>query len=105
MRTLIISTSELDTLTDILNIDGNDIRTDYSGRGMYGNTCLGIVLGDGVTPIQVGVALVEALTADSDDQDSVESAWQTANTIAGRARMDSMGLGSIVYFPGVTVES
>lgn len=104
MRTLTISTSELDTLTDILNINSDDIRTDYSGRGMYGTTCLGIVLSD-VTPIQLGVALVEALTADPDDMGQVESAWEAAADIARRARTDSMGLGSIVYFPGVTVEA
>lgn len=68
----------------------SDVRTDYSGRGMYGDRCLGFVID--VPDVLVGVALATVL----DEND----AWE----IARDARIDSMGRSTIIYFPGWTVE-
>lgn len=60
----------------------------YSGRGMYGRSCVGVTLGRNseVTEFGLGVKLALALGEDAEDLDP---------------RTDSMGLGSIIYFPNV----
>lgn len=63
------------------------IRCDYSGRGMYGDTCLGIV-GDTSDILKFAVALAEA------DEDT---SW------LGRCSTDNMGMSTIFYWSGVIV--
>jgi hypothetical protein len=78
------------------------LRRDYSGRGMYGDTCLGYV---GSEPHlfmhDLAVLLVER------DSDGVVTAdeirYEMENTI-GSPSTDSMGLDGIYYFPSVAVE-
>lgn len=65
------------------------IRTGYSGRAMYGKTCLGIVHDS------VGELLRFILAL---DHAGLELDW------IGDARQDSMGRAIITYFPGVTVD-
>jgi hypothetical protein len=65
------------------------IRDDYSGRGMYHATCLGIVydrLGD-------LLGFVAGLIAN--DEDHLE--W------ISRVRQDNMGMSMIAYWPGVSI--
>jgi len=61
----------------------------YSGRGMYGRTCVGFTA-DG-SPFQAAVALSLALQDDGliPELESLHSAT------------DAMGFGIIIYFPGV----
>lgn len=63
----------------------------YSGRGMYGDTCVGFS-GD-VNEMLLGLAASQVLGVDD------------ARTLATKARSDSMGMGVIIYFPGVSLES
>jgi hypothetical protein len=82
--------------------DADDIRTDYSGRGMYGRTCLGYT-GSDVVLFAFRLA-VEAAKADMEDGDepdlfTVEDYLMTL----GEPTSDSMGRGAIFYWPGVTV--
>jgi len=65
-------------LKQIAEENGWDFRDDYSGRGMFGASCVGID-GDYATPI------IEAAAAAG---------------ITG-ARQDSMGKGVIVYWPSI----
>jgi hypothetical protein len=65
------------------------IRVDYSGRAMYGATCLGIVHRD------VGELLAFAVAL---DHGGMELDWLTG------ARQDSMGLSIITYWPGVSLD-
>jgi hypothetical protein len=77
------------------------IRDDYSGRGMYGDRCVGLVVDDpaGIMfdlGVQVGIKMAE----DSDR-------WCYWNEIAAAlkdSRQDSMGRSSIVYFPYLAIE-
>jgi hypothetical protein len=58
--------------------DGRRLHTDYSGRGMYGNTCWGITCGDPEDVIaEVGVK---------------------------GARRDCMGRRTIIYWPAISGE-
>lgn len=67
-------------------------RTDYSGRGMYGRTCVGIVVD------QVGdfgrfvLALARAFNN-----------FEDTHRMLDAARQDDMGLSTIYYFLGWTV--
>jgi hypothetical protein len=72
------------------NWDYEDIRS-YSGRGMYGEECLGIVFNDSRDAYGFFVELA------AEDYD-------TAELLARKAREDSMGTSVIVYFPGVQVD-
>jgi hypothetical protein len=68
------------------------IRADYSGRGMFGEECFGVVL-------------------ESDSQFSRfllalgETEPDLARDLADRVRTDSMGMSGIWYFPGFTLEN
>jgi hypothetical protein len=65
---------------------------DYSGRGMYGSQCFGIETS--LNRFEVGVELALALAAaDGGDMSDL------ARELATDARTDSMGLGTIIYFP------
>lgn len=63
-----------------------DFRKDYSGRGMYGKTCVGITGG-----LPGLVKFVQLIT---------EQGENLAEDIQGIAS-DSMGLNTIYYFPGM----
>lgn len=79
---MIDNTETLDTLQDICEENDWDLRTDYSGRGMYGTRCVGIV---GPNPLEI----VEAVASQTD--------------LRG-AQQDSMGRDAIVYWPGLSAE-
>lgn len=67
---------------------GYAYRDDYSGRGMYGNTCVGITCDN---PVQAAMELMAYLA------DSIEPA--DALDILGTPQVDSMGCSQILYFP------
>src|SRR5262245_63927219 len=79
--------SILDAL-DAANLYEDALREDYSGR--HGATCFGIVyenIGDLLT-----------FAGYLGEQGEVDTCF------LGQARSDSMGMSSIVYFPGWTLE-
>lgn len=78
----------LEDALQVAELDPDEaLREDYSGRFMYGDTCLGIVC-----DVPQFALFCAALGATADDWDFV-----------GRVRSDSMGLSSIFYFPGVGI--
>jgi hypothetical protein len=72
------------------NWDYEDIRS-YSGRGMYGDECLGIVFRD----LSDAFGFFVELAAED---------YDTAELLARKARQDSMGLDTIMYFLGIQVD-
>lgn len=70
------------------------VRTDYSGRGMYGENCFGLVLGTGAFADIYSIvrALTEKGVFDADLGEDVE--------FVRSMRTDSMGYSTIYYFPG-----
>lgn len=74
----------------------------YSGRAMYGKTCLAVDL-DGGTLGPFVADVIEALQTQvggeimSTNGDDISEAFRSMKT-------DSMGRGSVVYFPGVPFE-
>lgn len=79
-----------DIVVDALDASGQDesvIYSNYSGRGMFGSTCFGMVFDGSRDLTRFFICL-----ADLDQElalDLVDS-WQS----------DSMGLSKIYYFPG-----
>lgn len=73
---------------EALGEEGYGVRGDYSGRAMYGETCAGFTTG---CEFALGIDLGRLMGED-------------AEKLANKARTDSMGRDTIVYFPGVKLE-
>ena len=65
------------------------IREAYSGRAMYGDTCLGLVTDGAGVVTEIVLALARA----GEDE--------AADALARAPRTDSMGFSMITYWPGV----
>jgi len=72
---------KLDKINEIAAEVGGTVRTSYSGRGMYGKTCVGIVCDNASECLEVA----------------------GAHGIRGGV-VDSMGLSVIVYWPKISAE-
>lgn len=87
-----VDQEELETLQLAADDEDVSLRTDYSGRGMYGRECIGIVCG-GSTEVTRFLFAVK----DRDDD--------LARMLLDQGMSeDSMGLDGIYYWPGVSVE-
>lgn len=112
-----ITSEQLDNIAMNAGVDEEEnIRRDYSGRGMFGRTCLGLTPGsysDGPTEalfqLELANSIVEADAAqqgiDLDDFDRDDYLDALRNVMSElEPSCDSMGLGSIVYWTNVSVE-
>jgi|SRR6478752_2189543 len=68
--------------------------TDYSGRGMYGKRCLGVVCDN---PMATLLSILDSFASGANELSEVQELIQEL----GRPQTDSMGLSSILYFPDV----
>ena len=68
----------------------------YSGRGMYGRECLAFTIGSGADQPANPLGVVAEIVAACPEQweDELIELFQDAKT-------DQMGLGTVIYFPGV----
>lgn len=69
------------------------MRTDYSGRGMYGDNCFGIVTSEGFGAIYKFLRQLER------DENLTEMDEYAVERLADNMRTDSMGYSTIYYFP------
>lgn len=76
-------------LIDLLESAGREVRS-YSGRGMYGRECVGVEVDNVGELFQLGLEL-----ADGTDEDE---RFELQNL---KVSWDSMGMGTILYFPDV----
>lgn len=91
---------QLNSVCDLLNLDGDQVRTDYNGRGMNGAGCVGFVVDRGEI-VALGAAIAYVLALDAGDED-YEDALDSALDLTKGAVIDGMGRQTIVYFPGLT---
>ena len=77
-------------VADVYNEDGETIRESYSGRGMYGAECFGLVVASEREAFKAILAMVAEDLIDIFD----------ASRLVDDLRVDSMGMSSIVYFEG-----
>ena len=84
----------LSAMTEMEWNDELSIRWEYSGRAMYGDTCIGIVADD-----------VDFVIEDLKQRAIDEGAdgYDVADMLSG-ARFDQMGLSEIAYWPSLTAE-
>lgn len=88
MYTTTLTVEESALFIDACKDLGAQPYLDYSGRGMYGAQCIGVVLPDELCSAQ-GYLLLGAKLAEHD-------LWQ----LIDGARADDFGRQRIVYFPG-----
>ena len=91
---------------DVQSDTGADIRSDYSGRFMYGDKCLGIVSNRLDTVLAVLQYLIDANLQKSGESlasISGEDAFFELQPFLEEMRSDSMGQSTIWYFPFVQV--
>lgn len=92
-----------DILTDA-DIDDDAVRYDYSGRGMYGITCLGL-MGDHSTLLAF-VAELARRQAEFDatgDDDVAPDLFDALNIVVSNVAVDQMGHDLIFYWPRLVV--
>jgi hypothetical protein len=93
---------DCNTLINIIEEAGYTAYS-YSGRNMYGDSCVGFTV-DGDTGIFRAIAdLIDAVDF-SGTADPVFSDLYTLTGILRTAATDSMGLSTVVYFPHVKWE-
>jgi hypothetical protein len=83
----VIDHDEMDGLEQAAADHGCDLRTDYSGRFMYGAKCVALT-GDSAKDV------TKALMQFSQDEPDL------ATELADAWTQDQMGRGVVVYFPG-----
>ena len=77
------------------------IRSDYSGRGMYDDTCLGYT---GEFPTRFALLRANAIGTDGSSVVALNvDELLDQLTDLGEPRTDSLGLGTITYWPSVRI--
>ncbi|CPT67019.1 hypothetical protein D2E51_17815 [Mycobacteroides abscessus] len=96
-----LTAQQLASFEDSLNNYAGDgelptIRTDYSGRAMYGRECLAVVLDDSSFTPAVTAELAYVL-ADTDDDvaELVDRIWSLPTYT------DNMGHRTVIYWPNI----
>jgi hypothetical protein len=88
----LISRADIEEALYEANLDTEALYEGYSGRGMYGKECFGIV----GTPGDAMAFLVALAKVDALDVDVIYMAKYTS--------MDNLGLKTISYWPGYTID-
>jgi hypothetical protein len=88
---------------DARGINGYSISNDYSGRGMYGDSCFGITFEDGLRAAFVFFAELGYSVGEQQTYDEPDIEADFADKLASAARYDQMGLSVILYFPRYTL--
>lgn len=92
-------------LQTVIENAGHDCRS-YSGRGMYGKYCLGVVVSNiGEFFSNVADMLVQRACEDGENHGTVANEVDDAVSALRRMKTDSMGRDMIVYFPGITYDA
>lgn len=95
----------MNTLKDLLELD-YETRS-YSGRGMFGKSCLAVALEPGQSPFKV---FSDILLNVDDEYEEVDEHGKIHNDLAlvhkalRDARVDDLGFGTILYFPTIPFE-
>jgi 3D (Asp-Asp-Asp) domain-containing protein len=72
----------------------------YSGRGMYGATCLGFNIADNSKILSVIIEIVARFVEISKTNDIVENVYHLVNIFEDYGQ-DDMGKGTVIYFPTI----
>lgn len=83
------------TIVDYADSMGYPVRADYSGRGMHGEQCLGIVV---QVPLAEMVAITAVVLENMQHEDDSIDAWDIVDVLED-VRTDNMGRNTILYWP------
>lgn len=89
-----LTTEQLEILTDAIDRTGVELRP-YSGRGMYGDSCVGIVPNTDTARYFMHLAQILIENGEEETLDLL---------MRSPSREDSLGKGVIIYFPTLLVE-
>lgn len=90
-----LTAAQLATLTACAEDIGADVDTAYSGRGMFGRSCVAIRCAVALT--QHVFAFATSLGARDDEL--------AADLVEQQIHTDQLGLGNVFYWPNVTAEA
>lgn len=93
----------------LVEVENVDLRDDYSGRFMYGKTCLGIYTSNLLTAVYELTDALRCIHEGKSESDVTQDLRDEAGRLLDReyweaAQSDNMGLDYIVYFPELAVE-
>ncbi len=89
-----LNQEQLDLLQHFCDEHDYEFRKDYSGRGMYGKTCIGFVID--INPFELALDLVQFLN--EHDPLLIEYLRDRSD-----CRQDSMGRDTIIYFQNLHI--
>lgn len=89
---------DADKLIEILEDAGYEPQS-YSGRGMYGKECVGVVVESGRGGFRLGAELAKSAAYLAEDEEDVHTVLSELAELS--VSTDAMGFDVIVYFPGV----
>ena len=87
---------EFNTLVEVIESAGYETYS-YSGRGMYGNSCVGFTVDREYSIFQA----ISQILEDMDIGDGDNGGFYDFTAALRSAQMDSMGLDTVIYFPRV----
>lgn len=100
---MIISDKLLKLIVDLHNGEDFLVKVNYSGRGMFGKECLGIVGSDTTTIIyKIMDSIMDKYSDEKDTQ--LELFHELTEILSGGSKQDSMGLNIILYFPDLEID-
>ena len=95
-----LTEKQIEILQDFANNNNISFVEEYSGRGMYGETCIGF--SGNIDLFTLGFNLAQYLLDVEDDDDDDDSEILLSEIFYDGSELDSLGLDTIVYFPDVT---
>lgn len=95
----------MQTTQQIIEDAGFSTRS-YSGRGMYGEECLGAIIPSGQSVMDFVAEVIQTIKEQANDLDEdkiqagMESALDDFCSLLRASKIDTMGEDGIIYFPG-----
>lgn len=87
-----------------IEVNSGSVRTGYSGRGMFGRECLGIVMGrHDMDAWRVDMIDNIAEVIEDSDDDSTAALFKKFKSCLKSPSRDSMGLSQIEYYEGISI--
>lgn len=92
-------TITVEDFVEMLEDSGYEARTDYSGRGMRGDTCIGYIVNSETSESEIVADLmINIMESAADLEEAINRGYEFARLLKS-AKTDSMGRDTIVYFP------
>lgn len=90
---LTLNSDQLELLQQFADDYDYSFSCDYSGRNMFGKECIGFTLEPEQSEFWLGMELGQHLLARGQMLDAFR-----------KPKTDSMGLGTIIYFPNISID-